>query len=208
LYPPTIEVGDIFSSLYKRRENRDNGGYRIDRRLYRRLERRWHKGIRIGSVSIIRILICIRRGQITVTYTAIVAMEALRPATFTIITGLTCRFAIYAVIAIKATIVATATARFRSFGKVEVIIVTRYGVFFGIGLFNMIKIRVGVDYYTGLLKLDVTTPATTGIAGTRLRSAIYMGHSCRWVPIIASRTVRSTLCRAVHFPNPTVRSGT
>jgi len=126
---------DKHSILYKRGENRDNRGNRINWGLYGRLERRGRYGLRIGVPRFgVRILICIRRRQVTVTQAAIVTVEVLRAAALAIVAGFTGRFAVNTVAAIKTTIITAAAARFGDLRKVEVIIVTGYGIFFGIGL--------------------------------------------------------------------------
>jgi len=86
-------------------------------------------------------------------------MEILWTAAFAIVTGLTGRLAISTVVTVKASIVATALARFGNFRKVEVIIIIGICIFF-IGIFDRIGFKFRVDYYTGLLELDITAPAT------------------------------------------------
>jgi len=88
-------------------------------------------------------------------------VEVLWPAAFTIVAGLTGRFTIDTVIAVKAAIVATAIARFRNFRKIEIVIVIRYGIFFRIRFYNRIGFKFGVNYYTGLCELDITTSAAS-----------------------------------------------
>ena len=86
-------------------------------------------------------------------------VEVLWPAAFTIVADFTGRFTICTVIAVKAAIVAAATARFRNFGKVEGIVIVKIEFVIRIGLYRID--RIGVDLYTGRNKLDIAAPGTT-----------------------------------------------
>jgi len=93
-------------------------------------------------------------------------VEARWPAALAIITSLTGRFTIGAIVAIEAARVAAAVTRIGNLWKIKgeviigiVIVVVR------IGVINRVD-GVGVDLYTGLYELDIAAPAAPGRQST------------------------------------------
>jgi len=101
-----------------------------------------------GFGFIIRTLMCVRRRKVAVTFTAIMTVEVLWPTSFAIITSLTNRFAVSAIVAIKAVIVAATIARLTNFGKFEGEVILGIELIIRIWLFNRVD-SFRVDLYTG-----------------------------------------------------------
>jgi len=148
-----------------------------------------------------RILICNGRAGIAVIITAIATMVVYRAATFTKAASLTYRFAVSAIVAINAIIVAVTSARLTNFGKVEGEVIVWLELIIRIRLIKRVN-RFRNDFYHSRYECVGAAPAATSAVVIRLAPRV--SHSCSWMPIAASSTVRGTLSGAVRLPNPTM----